>query len=136
MTKRRRGSGGGKREDGRRNNKTPDHSKFKPGQCGNPAGRPKGSKSTGTLVREILDQTVPVKLRGKDVKVPLRKAMLLKAVDDFMQRGNLRALAFLFQLYEAERGKKRADEIRPEDKEILAMFKKMIRDNKDGDDDE
>lgn len=133
MSRRRGGSGVSKHGDGRRNNKTPDHSKWKPGQSGNPSGRPKGSKSTGTLVKEILDQTVSAKIRGKDVKIPFRKAMLLKAADDFMQRSNLRSLAFLLQLYDAAVGEARPEDLRPEDHEILSVFKQMIRDKQDGD---
>ncbi len=82
MSKRPGRSGGSKGRDGRRNNKTPDHTKWKPGESGNHSGRPKGSKSTGTMVKEILDQPVTAKIRGKDVRMPFRKAMLLKAADD------------------------------------------------------
>ena len=136
MSRRRHGSGGSKRGDGRRTNKTPDYSKWKPGESGNPSGRPKGSKSTGTLVKEILDQNVTAKIRGKEVKIPFRKAMLLKAADDFMQRSNLRSLAFLLQLYEAAVRETRPEELRPEDHEILKVFKQMIHDKQDGDSDE
>lgn len=132
MSKRRKGPAGGpSRRDGRRNNKTPDHSKWKPGESGNPSGRPKGSKSTGTMVKEILDQLVIVKIRGRDTKIPLRRAMLIKAVDNFMQRSDLRSLSFMLQMYEAATSQLRAQELRPEDHEILAVFKKMIQDNKD-----
>ena len=31
----------------------PEHGKFKPGQSGNPAGKPKGTKHLSTLIREI-----------------------------------------------------------------------------------
>lgn len=132
MSKRRRGSSGGsKRGDGRRNNRPPDHTKWKPGQSGNPSGRPKGSKSTGTMVKEILDQPVTVKIRGRDARIPFRKAMLIKAADNFMQRSDLKSLAFLLQLYEAATSKLQAQEIRPEDQEILEVFKKMVLDNKE-----
>jgi hypothetical protein len=132
MSRRRKGlSGGSKRGDGRRNNKTPDHTKWKPGQSGNPSGRPKGSKSTGTMVKEILDQPVTVKIRGRDARIPFRKAMLIKAADNFMQRSDLKSLAFLLQLYEAATSKLQAQKIRPEDQEILEVFKKMVLDNKE-----
>jgi hypothetical protein len=134
MINRKRGSRRPKRGDGRRNNKPPENTKWRPGQSGNPSGRPKGSKSTSTIVKEILDQPVNAKIRGRDVKIPFRKAMLLKAADDFMDKSNLKALAFLLQLYEAAVAEKRPDETRPEDQEILRVFKKMIQDNKDNDD--
>ena len=134
MSKRRGKSAGSKRVDGRRNNKAPIHCRWKPGQSGNPSGRPKGAKSTSTLVKEILDQKVTAKIRGRDVVIPFRKAMLLKAADDFMQKSNLKALAFLLQLYEAAVAKQGSEEAKPEDREILRVFKKMIQDNKDDSD--
>ena len=36
----------------------PKHSKFKPGQSGNPAGRPKGIPNTATRLKRFLDLTV------------------------------------------------------------------------------
>lgn len=33
----------------------PEHSKFKPGQSGNPNGRPKGTSNWSTIVRRLLD---------------------------------------------------------------------------------
>ena len=40
---------------------TPEHSKFKKGQSGNPNGRPKGSRNRATLVREWLEVTQNIK---------------------------------------------------------------------------
>ena len=34
--------------------KTPMHSRYKPGQSGNPKGRPRGSKNKDTILREVL----------------------------------------------------------------------------------
>ena len=56
------------KEDGRKNNRPPPEKTWKPGQSGNPLGRKKGSKSTGTLVTEILDQTVVPTIGGKPRK--------------------------------------------------------------------
>lgn len=36
----------------------PRHSQFKPGQSGNPRGRPKGSKSRATILRRILNEKI------------------------------------------------------------------------------
>jgi hypothetical protein len=41
--------------------KPPQEHRFRPGQCGNRKGRPKGSKNNATLLREILDRKIPVR---------------------------------------------------------------------------
>jgi hypothetical protein len=61
--------------------KPPRHSQFKPGQSGNPAGRPRGSKKLKTdnallrAVAKLFDEKVPSIKRGKAVEVPLVEAM-------------------------------------------------------------
>lgn len=69
--------------------KTPVHSRFKPGQSGNPAGRPKGSKNKRTvghsdrLAQIILaeaDREVPIKENGEAVKIPVAKAVMRSVI--------------------------------------------------------
>ena len=50
--------------------KPPRHSRFKPGQCGNPRGRPRRSRNIDTIMREALYQTVQITRAGKKVRVP------------------------------------------------------------------
>ncbi len=131
------GPKGPKRVDGRRKNRPPEKHRWKPGQSGNPSGRPKGAKSTGKMVMEILDQWISVRVRGKDEKIPFRKGMLLKLADDFMQRGNLKSLAFLLQLYDAAASSLRAsDDVSPEDDAILEVLKTMLQSKKSEEDDD
>jgi hypothetical protein len=45
--------------------KPPLHTRFKPGQCGNPKGRPKGAKNVKTVALEILMRKMPATINGK-----------------------------------------------------------------------
>lgn len=48
--------------------------RFKPGQSGNPAGRPKGSKNKSTQIRKLLEEKLTNKLQ-KDALAILDKAI-------------------------------------------------------------
>lgn len=48
--------------------KPPKHSQFKPGQSGNPKGRPNGSKSLSTILRKALNERIEVNKGGKRLK--------------------------------------------------------------------
>ena len=56
--------------------KPPKHSQFKPGQSGNPNGRPKGTKNLKTDLEEELKERIPIKEAGKAKKVSKQRAMV------------------------------------------------------------
>jgi hypothetical protein len=129
MSKRRPTKGtNDRRPDGRANNRPPLHTRFKPGQSGNLSGRPKGSKSTGALVVSTLNQKVTINIGGKTQRISLRHAMIIKTVEDCMKRGNLKALAFLFQHYDAQANSSEDRSVhRREDEQMLEMLKTIIQ---------
>lgn len=51
---------------------------FKPGVSGNPAGKPKGAQSIGTIFRKLLDGEVTVKELNKQKRVTRTEALALK----------------------------------------------------------
>lgn len=54
----------------------PVESRFKPGQSGNPAGRPKGRRNFQTMVRRCLEEEIEVSIGGaKKKKIPLMEAI-------------------------------------------------------------
>ena len=69
----RRGGGSG---NGVGYGEPPKHTQFKPGQSGNPKGRPKGHKNIKTEVLEKLNSTVTVVKNGRPTKISLRRAVL------------------------------------------------------------
>jgi triphosphoribosyl-dephospho-CoA synthetase len=76
----------------------PKHSQFKPGQSGNPKGRPKASKGLRTIVEETLHEKIPIRTNGKDRKVTRLEALVLKQME-LASKGDLRALDKIIQLY-------------------------------------
>jgi hypothetical protein len=77
----------------------PKHSRFPPGQSGNPRGRPQGVKSLADIVRKIVGQKVTVTENGRARRVPRLEAILLRAASE-ASRGDGRSLRLLLQLTE------------------------------------
>jgi hypothetical protein len=79
--------------------KPPREHQFQPGQSGNRKGRPKGAKNTSTLLREILDRKVEMRIRGKSRKVSVREAILIRFAESAL-KGDIKPAAFLLQRYD------------------------------------
>jgi hypothetical protein len=77
----------------------PRHSRFRPGQSGNPRGRPPGVKSLSDIVRKIIGQKVTVTENGRARRIPRLEAILLRAAGE-ASRGDPPALRMLLQLTE------------------------------------
>jgi hypothetical protein len=56
----------------------PRRTRFKPGQSGNPRGRPKGARSTGTIVTGVLGRKVSLTAGGRQRQMPLKEAIILR----------------------------------------------------------
>ena len=56
--------------------KPPKNSQFKPGQSGNPKGRPKGAKNLSTELLEELQEQVKVSEDGKQKTISKQRAMI------------------------------------------------------------
>ena len=54
--------------DGRKNNRPPVSGQFKPGQPGNPNGRPRGSQNRRQVIEKELNKTVMLTENGKRVR--------------------------------------------------------------------
>lgn len=76
--------------------KPPVHSRFQPGQCGNPKGRPKNSRNVKTHMEEVYFQPTTVRRDGKTRKVPLFRA-LLEVQAQKAAAGDLKALASIMR---------------------------------------
>lgn len=62
----------------------PKHSRFKPGQSGNPAGRRTGERNVATALAAELNATVVIRENGRERKISkaeaMAKALVLKAL--------------------------------------------------------
>lgn len=63
----------------------PERNQFKPGQSGNPKGRPKGSKNFNTVLMEELEATVLVKENGASQEISKLVAMIKQTVNKAIQ---------------------------------------------------
>ena len=113
--------------------KPPKSGQFRPGQSGNPKGRPKGSKNTYKLLDEILNEKVQIVKNGNPIKIPKKLAMLLQAANK-AAKVDLKALQILIPLMieadnKNEELAKVAATIRQDDMTIVKQF---LKDNKNG----
>ena len=56
--------------------KPPKHSQFKPGQSGNPKGRPKKTKDVQKLIERELDKSIKITEQGESKRVTVREAFV------------------------------------------------------------
>lgn len=77
--------------------KPPVHTRFKPGQSGNPKGRPKGSMDTLRLIDKIVSKKVTATIDGRPLKISKRQAMLLRMANEATQ-GNLNTFKTILPL--------------------------------------
>jgi hypothetical protein len=103
----------------------PKATRFKKGESGNPKGRPKGSRSVGALLQEILEQRIAVTEHGRTRRIPALEVMLRRLANDAM-RNDVAALKTILTLVdrygEAPESQIKLDELLEEDRAILANF--------------
>jgi len=103
----------------------PKATQFEKGKSGNPRGRPKGSRTVGAVLQDILRQKIAVTENGKTRRLPALEVILRRLANDAM-RSEPRALKLLLALYdrygESPETDLRLDEILADDREILANF--------------
>jgi Family of unknown function (DUF5681) len=85
-------------EDGiARYQRPPRKGQFKPGQSGNPRGRPKNCKNLRTHVFDLLDAKIPVVEGGKTRKMPRVEAIAIQLVN-LAAKGDPKGLAAVLSL--------------------------------------
>ena len=75
----------------------PRHSRFRPGQSGNPRGRPKGKRNLASLLSDVLIQPVTITANGKRKRVSSETALLLRLREKALG-GDIRAMNMLLSL--------------------------------------
>ena len=76
--------------------KPPKDGQFKKGQSGNPRGRRKGSKNSGTLLTNALDEIILIKEGGQSKAITKRAAMYIQLVNRAV-KGDIRAIRLIFE---------------------------------------
>lgn len=105
--------------------KPPAHSRFRPGQSGNPAGRRKGVRNLRTDVKRTLSTPIKVKEDGRTRKKSTQEGALMVLREKAL-RGDARALDRLLEL--AQRFNNEPTETGPaqaladDDRAILAAY--------------
>jgi hypothetical protein len=103
--------------------KPPKEHQFRPGRSGNAKGRPKGTKNTATLLREILDRKIEVRNGSTVRKISVREAILTRFAESAL-KGDTKSAAFLLQRYDGtEAVQEHADNATtPDEQEIIERY--------------
>ena len=103
----------------------PKHTRFQPGQCGNPKGRPKGTMNLKTDLMEELSERISVSEGGKPKKLSKQRALLkslvAKAITKDTRAANI-LLNLMVRLFEASAEAREEDLISEDDLAILDNF--------------
>lgn len=96
----------------------PRHSRYQPGQSGNPGGRPKGGQNLKTLFNKILNEQVALRDGAKVRKISKAEAVIRSVVVGAL-RGDPRSMAILLRLAEQAGGFEDKAEITKIDRLII-----------------
>jgi Family of unknown function (DUF5681) len=77
--------------------KPPMHTRFKPGQSGNPRGRPRGARNFRTAISEALQEKVVIRESGRTRKLTKMDAIIQVALNKGL-KGDPKGLAAIVQL--------------------------------------
>ncbi|MEG3155132.1 DUF5681 domain-containing protein [Sphingomonas sp. RB1R13] len=115
----------------------PEHSRFKPGQSGNPAGRKNRRKMReAEIVAMVRDEPIEIMLKGKKVKVSMFEATLRRTYQCVLTKGSVRELEKLLELcakfgalpadFQAEEARRGAESVM---QKIRTIFDRTVPDD-------
>ena len=103
----------------------PQSTRWKPGQSGNPKGRPIGSRPVGTVLQDIIQQKVSVTESGKTRRISALEVIIRRLANDAMQ-SDQRAIKLLLSLVDrygdSSATKVQLRDLLAEDEAILAEY--------------
>jgi len=106
----------------------PKSTQFKPGQSGNPKGRPKGRRPIGAILQEIMQKRMSVTENGKTKRLSTLEIMLRRLTNDAI-RSDHKAIKLLVDLLDrygdAPEASLQVNELLAEDAEILQQYLKL-----------
>ena len=101
--------------------KPPKHTQFKPGQSGNPRGRPKKNKDLNRLIQVELDATIPVQEAGRQKRITKREAIIKQLINRAI-KGDPKATQFVLGHLEKNREVEPFTPTDADDVAVLAAF--------------
>jgi hypothetical protein len=110
----------------------PRHTRFKPGQSGNPRGRPKNAKNLSTLLSEALNERVIVAENGRRRKITKREAIIAQLVNRSAQADLKATQMVLAMVQEVERNKQAPSETAFDatDEKVLEQLRRRLSGDK------
>jgi hypothetical protein len=102
----------------------PRHSRFQPGQSGNPAGRRKGVRNLGTDVQRTLKARIKVNEGGRSRSISTQEGALM-VLREMALKGDPRALDRLLELagrFNNEAAETEPQDLSTDDRLILAAY--------------
>ena len=103
----------------------PKTHRFKPGESGNPRGRPKGARNLGTDLKDILGRRVSIREDGKERRISRQEALLLSLYNKALH-GDVRAataiITMLSKLAPSSAEPPEVPSLSENDERILADF--------------
>jgi hypothetical protein len=110
--------------------KPPKDTRFKPGQSGNPRGRPKGTKNLKTDLMEELSEKILVRegdcARQVSKQRAMLKALLTRALKGDVRAANLLLSMMLRLLDTGEGAPEEVEDLHPDEIEVLEAYKERL----------
>lgn len=103
----------------------PLETRFRPGQSGNPAGRPKGTRNFQSLVRRCLEDEVQVTMGARKQKMSLMEALLRRLLGKAMS-GDLKALVQALNLARLYDGESESGRDPGQDAQQLELLRQLL----------
>jgi hypothetical protein len=104
----------------------PAQHRFKPGQIGNPKGRPRGRKNEATIWHDRLYRTITISENGTMHKITVLEGILLRFIESAL-KGDIKSAAFILsRLHGLESGESPADHFSDDDRKVLEAYAEII----------
>lgn len=108
--------------------KPPRAHRFKPGQSGNPRGRPKGSKNESTILKQLLNEKLSMRrANGRTKKIPALEGIHRKQLE-LALKGQVKSAAFLLNRFGAlVSGELQLEDLSDDDRAVLDAFARRLQ---------